>query len=246
MSAATEDPPSIEEQYEVQISAKNLLMTETRHSADLVLGAGLVPPEHRFGMSLMRLRAEFAGVASSLRLGEAYARERDRQATAAAKVRSEKVDAAKALKAANEMRKQSAGELMALRLLTLSHIPSLPAVREELGARAITLATRGWTTSRGRRHFMKSDAVVCAIAGRVLDVYLDPVCAYCAGTKLSGSAYRGERAAACHPCGSSGSRTAGGEDDADREFAREVENLLREAVNGACTALEKTKRYTAP
>lgn len=84
------------------------------------------------------------------------------------------------------------------RLLILSQLKTLPAAREALGHFAIQQATR--------QRFMQPDTVVLKLVGKVLDVFLDPLCHHCEGRGFTGGSHRGEKRVLCQPCGGSGHR----------------------------------------
>lgn len=84
------------------------------------------------------------------------------------------------------------------RLLILSQLTTLRDAREALGRFAIQQATR--------RRFMQPDAVVLKLVGKVLDVFLDPLCHHCEGRGFTGGSHRGEKRVLCQPCGGSGHR----------------------------------------
>lgn len=96
------------------------------------------------------------------------------------------------------------------RLLVLQQLKSLPAARQELGRYATVAATK--------RRFMVPDAEVAKLVGRVLDVFLDPVCHKCEGTGRVGE-FGGVRSV-CSSCGGTGHRRQClGIKPAEREFA---------------------------
>lgn len=112
------------------------------------------------------------------------------------------------------------------RLLILSQLKTLPAAREALGHFAIQQATR--------QRFMQPDTVVLKLVGKVLDVFLDPLCHHCEGRGFNGGSHRGEKRVLCQPCGGSGHRRAHiGHNAAEHAFAAgllsDIEAKLAEA-----------------
>lgn len=83
------------------------------------------------------------------------------------------------------------------RVLILSALGSLATARQQLGGYAITIATR--------RSFMEPDDKVLILAGRALDMYLDPTCEKCEGRGKNGG--YGSPEVICRSCGGSGKRT---------------------------------------
>jgi hypothetical protein len=90
-----------------------------------------------------------------------------------------------------------AADSLTARVYTLASMPTLPKVRNMLGDYAVVLATR--------RSFMAPDAAVLTIAGRALDLWLDPSCHHCDGRGFSGG-YQAPMVM-CGHCHSSGRRT---------------------------------------
>lgn len=99
------------------------------------------------------------------------------------------------------------------RVLVLSRLKSLPATRDALGEIAVIQATR--------RRFMRPDADALVIAGRALDVFLDPNCGHCDGRGFLGGGRHEDSGPQmlCRPCGGSGKRrNTIGRDDEERRF----------------------------
>lgn len=81
------------------------------------------------------------------------------------------------------------------RVLILSALGSLHTARQQLGSYAITIATR--------RKFMEPDKVL-KLAGRALDLFLDPTCDKCEGRGKNGG--YGSPEILCKHCGGTGKR----------------------------------------
>ena len=99
------------------------------------------------------------------------------------------------------------------RVFVLSHLKSLPAAKEAIGKMAVFQATR--------RRFMRPDADALILAGRVIDVFLDPNCSHCEGRGFTGGGRHEDSGpqVICRPCGGSGKRRANiGRDDEERKF----------------------------
>lgn len=122
-------------------------------------------------------------------------------------------------------------------LLILSRLKALKEAKDKLGSEAITLATRTL--------YMKPDTVVLAIAGRVLDVWLDPRCHSCDARGFNGGTHRGERTITCRACRGSGERRANlGDDSEDRRFARLLLQYISEASDAAEARMKGKLRDT--
>lgn len=98
------------------------------------------------------------------------------------------------------------------RLLVLSQLKTLRSARDAFGSFAIVQATKV--------QFMQNDAAAASIAGRVLDVWLDPNCHHCDGRGFTGGSHRGEPTVLCRPCRGSGHRRDWiGKTQEERQFA---------------------------
>lgn len=115
------------------------------------------------------------------------------------------------------------------RLLVVMNLKTLRETRQALGNFAVMTATR--------RRFMMNDDAVNKIAGRALDVHLNPHCHHCQGRGFNGGSHRGEKKDLCRPCGGSGHRRDGlGKDQDERNFAAllltEMARVTNEAERG--------------
>ena len=100
------------------------------------------------------------------------------------------------------------------RVLILSALGSLATARQQLGGYAITIATR--------RAFIEPDDKVLILAGRALDLFLDPTCDKCEGRGKNGG--YGSPETLCKHCGGTGKRqinNAANHDDG-REFIKHL------------------------
>lgn len=107
--------------------------------------------------------------------------------------------------AINKIEVARCGSSLVARVLTLSQLRALPDVRNALGRFSIAHATR--------QRFMRPDDRVLQIAGRALDLWLDPHCPTCTGRGFTGG--YGAPIVLCSHCHGSGKRTV----DLDREYA---------------------------
>lgn len=191
-----EDRPSVAELYGVAATSGCM--------PNIVLAAGL--QRCHFGSLLLRLKAEYDGVRSSLeRAGQIRRRgiEAGRELrTKAARllIRAEAAEfgreqfereAAALLAEAEVVEKhRTPHEIVSARAFILLELTSLNDAKREIGILAVRMSIK-------RR--VRAD-VAMRLAGRVLDVFLDDICHHCDGTGLMGSGYRGERAGQCDKC----------------------------------------------
>lgn len=114
------------------------------------------------------------------------------------------------------------------RLQVLSQLQSLSEVKRALGAHAVILATK--------TQFMKPDADALRVAGRCLDVWLDPLCSKCDGR---GTTHEyGKPRIICRSCGGSGNRKFTiGEDAADRAFGQALLTSIDRMVSEVDTSM---------
>lgn len=97
------------------------------------------------------------------------------------------------------------------RLMVLSQLQTLSEVKRSLGAHAVVLATK--------TRFMKPDADALRVAGRCLDVWLDPLCSKCDGRGTTNE--YGKPKVICKSCGGSGARKSHiGKDAQEQSFAQ--------------------------
>lgn len=119
--------------------------------------------------------------------------------------------------------------------LVLSQLKTLREARDGIGVFAVALATR--------IRFMQDDAAVGMIAGRVLDVWLDPTCQSCDGRGFNGGHHRGERKIACGGCRGTGERRALlGDTGEEKRFARALLDHLGAMLNDAEEHLRRKLR----
>ena len=127
-----------------------------------------------------------------------------------------------------EMRGQGKDGLVD-RVLALSKLTSLSATKEVMGRWACRLATR--------KRFMRPDADVCHIAGRALQLFLDPTCAHCQGRGKNGG--YGMPEVLCKVCRGSGKKDHHGEKD---EEARAFGKFLLCEMERQASAAEQSMR----
>jgi hypothetical protein len=241
--------PNISERYGVAIAEGSTVR-------DVVLAAGMA--RNRFGVLLLRLQAEFDSVRGNLAALKDAQRQRelassnllriakglDVQADAHAQKARDANEAsladahwahfehctkraAKARADAALVLKRTPGEILMERHLILSSMESLRQTALHVSARAVILATK--------TKFMRPDGDVHKLAGKVLDVWLDPLCHHCDGTGRHGSDYMGEKSTPCRPCKSTGHRRdAIGSNPEEHRFAGDLlADLMRCAAQAA-------------
>jgi hypothetical protein len=196
----TLDRPTISERYARATESSHLEMVADRiGDIDVLTASGWI--SDGLGTSLYRLRAEWDAVRAEQRQAEAQLRY---SAAAARKLGEMHREAAQR---AAEDAALTARALILVRLGTLAH------TRDALGRFADVWATR--------RRYMKPYAVVAKIAGRALDVWLDPQCPVCTGRMFVGEL--GGPQAICKACGGTGKRPYTlHETSAGHEFGRSL------------------------
>jgi hypothetical protein len=209
--------PTISERYGVAIGDGSTRIAARGSSGDVVLAAAL--QRNRLGALLLRLQSEYDSVRGDLEhAGQIKARAVDKgkellaradALEASAEAAAEEFSApeaaaylrqARALRAeaASLAEKRTPAEIMSARAFILIGLKTLRETKQRVGALALTMAAK---PGRG----VRAEAAV-KLAGRVLDVYLDPTCAQCDGTGKVGNRYAGEVEKDCSACRGSGHR----------------------------------------
>lgn len=217
------DAPTIEERYDRATRSSHLEVRETRCDVDHLIAAGWI--RDGIGPMLYRLHAEWDAVRAENALAQRH------QVADAAAVKAKRAEAAKAapervaelLAEADAIEGGARRAALTEHALQLMRLRTLPRVKDALGRWAVVQATK--------RRFMQPDTVVCALAGRVLQAHLDPLCRSCDGRGFSGG--YGTPQLTCRACKGTGkSRAAVGKDDAERAFAAwmlaDMERMLAE------------------
>ena len=216
----TDDRPTIGERYLAATTSGDLRVVDDRiGDAERLMAAA--SQRHRLGALLLRLQAEYDVVRSELERAGAISRAHEASARVFEVVAPEK---------SAEIRRRSAAEVLTARALILSELRTLREAKAAVGAAAIVLATR--------ERFMRPGDVVMRIAGRVLDVHLDPTCHTCDGTGYVSSGYSGGAQALCRHCGGTCHRRDRiGADGRAQWFAFQLLGRLSDATNQACGAM---------
>lgn len=240
-----ESRPSLGEQYGVvATSSGNLRAGEQRTDLDYVHAAGLAGQRNELGVLLFRLQAEYDAVkgqmerADAFQAGQPLALKREAHAIQE-KVKEARLTEEQGATLNDVMRRRSQGEILAARALILSQLKTLDQAKQSLGWVAIVRATK--------TRYMKPDVVVLKLAGRVLDVFLDPLCHHCDGTGREGNEYRGEKVTPCKPCGGTAHRRSQlGNDDAARGFAWDLLLQMNRVMSEASKAMGHKLHSTDP
>lgn len=220
------NPMTTGERYSSAVESSNLRLGERRGDADYIIAAGLVP--NGMASALYRLQVEY----DSVRVEHHAAEQRMRDTEAFAKRQRddkplgpdedpEKRRPKTAEQKAAELLKAAEGAALTSHVLILSQLQSLREAKALFGQYAVVAATK--------RRFMQPDRVVLALAGRVLDVFLNPRCRHCEGRGFTGGG-RHEHTSPeifCRPCRGSGQRRdMVGETQDERNFAGHLQMLV--------------------
>ncbi len=210
MSTTEDLPPTTGERYSSAVESSNLRLGERRGDADYIIAAGLVhngmaSALYRLQVEYDSVRAEHQAAEKAMRDSEAYAKRQEH----------------KSAQHAAEILKAAEGAALTSHVLILSQLQSLREAKAMFGQYAVVAATK--------RCFMQPDRVVMALAGRVLDVFLNPRCRHCEGRGFTGGG-RHEHTGPeifCRPCRGSGQRRdLVGETQDERNFAGHLQMLV--------------------
>ena len=204
----------------------------------IILAAGM--QHERLGIVLLRLQSEYDAVRSDLERAGHIApklteQARDLTRRAALAERLKDYDAAAVLKTrAAEMRARTTTEVLSARAFILMGLKTLHAGKQQFGAFALGIAMQN---KRGR--FINSNAAM-KLAGRVLDVWLDPTCHVCDGTGIMGNRFNGDVEHQCSAClGSGHRRDVLGNNPSERRFASDLLAELQRRVAAAAGGIGK-------
>lgn len=205
----TLDRPTMEERYTRAVNATSLVLKERTQSAcDILIAAGKSDP---LAISLYRLSVEFDEARSDARL----AWRNDEHTRRAAK------DAGKrgAKKAQGELIAQAEANATMARAFVMLRLKSLASTKQQFGEWVDRWATERRFLHLGsvpldlaglkawRERYAARQAIIGKLAGRVLDVLLDPLCPPCEGRAFTGG-YDGKAVLVCRQCkGTPGRRT---------------------------------------
>jgi hypothetical protein len=243
----TEDEaPSTAELYIRAQESNHLEVTVLRTRAiDRIIAAGWVGDT--LGALLYRVLAEYDAVkgekalyeAEAMRLSELHRQALKRRETARKQMEEEccpSVDQYRAWAAhaeeARQLAAQVRSEITTGRAMVLMRVRSLHDAKQALGRFAMIHAQTSRRAQAPRTHLLVrylgaevslpviDDAVVLALAGRVLDVFLDGDCGHCQGRGSNGGRHRGEKLELCRPCHGSGKRSESiGHNRTEQHFA---------------------------
>ena len=227
-----DERPTVAERYSSASESGNLKLSDIRQTdADILMAAAW--SGDGIGASLLRLRGEFDSVRSQQRQAEANLRRGEQRAQAldmeAIKQRSDREASQTLRQQAKDERADALKAALTARALVLVQLKTLDATKQALGSLAVKQATV--------QRFMRSDAAVMKIAGRCLDLWLDPRCPSCEGRGFSGG-YDGPQML-CRPCGGSSNRPMVGLGDEEQRFAKGLMALMDRAANAAEAGMRK-------
>lgn len=200
---------TIGERYGIAATATNLRASAEKSTPlDLIHAAGIVAGGRRtargapdLGILLLRLQAEYDAAKAELQHAQDAARAIEAEAKRIERG-GDRIDDYGTVHTTAELvetyMRRSEGEILTARFLILSQLRTLRQAKESVGAYALILATR--------TRFMVNNDLVLRLAGKTLDVHLDPTCHKCDGTGMVGSGYQGEASTVCRACGGTGHR----------------------------------------
>jgi hypothetical protein len=239
---AIEERPTISERYSSATESSNLKVNgpDKRDSADIIIAAGWLADS--LGALLLRLRREFETASGDLERARRFATARfDAAQEQHGRARKERLQEAFGptrarlyTEAAAELEGEARRTMVTEHALALMRMKSLRETKEVLGKFAVQQATK--------QRFMRPDAVVLMLAGRVLDVHLDPLCHHCGGRGFNGGAFRSDKTVLCRPCAGTGHRKENiGQSHHEHWFTRfllaEMDRVLARAAGGMAVAL---------
>ncbi len=230
-----EDRPTIGERYSSATESSNLKFdTQKRGDVDLLIAAGAI--KDGLGAKLFRLCVEF-DKADLRAIKPGKPEPIPDRIQRLAKDRPEEFKAQAALWHQVEtarLAKEHAAAVTTAKALAMVHMRTLPAAREELGRYAVVMATK--------QRFMRPDAEVLKLVGRVLDVFLDPNCHHCEGRGANGGG-RHEHAGPqiiCRACKGTGQRAAElGRHDDERRFAADLLADMQSRMTDVESAMQR-------
>ena len=236
------DAPTIGERYSSATESSNLRAHPDRPGdVDLMIASGWIADG--LATSLYRLRSEFDAVKAE---HERIEPELQRQIELA---RMAEKDERLGIEVGKAIRQQAKTDALTARLFVLMHLKSLSPCVQRVGNFALAQAAR-----KGLRESVDTGK----IAGRVLDVLLDPNCHHCDGRGFNGGTHRGEPQVLCKPCRGSGHRRdTVGKTDRERAFAMhllaqlesvlsDVDRKMRAFLRGRIQAVRIDSAGAAP
>ncbi len=205
----SEDRPTLGERYSSACESSNLKLSERRRGdVDMVIAAGLV--REGLAATLYRLQVEYDGVRANHQAAQHRVRALEQMAGAERGECDETGETAE--QRAEKIMRIAENDALISHCLILSALPSLRTAKEQFR----TFAGR----EAGRRNFKRPEAEITALAGQVLDVFLNPNCRHCSGRGFNGGRRRDDPQILCRPCKGAGHRRDDiGKDAEQRSFA---------------------------
>jgi hypothetical protein len=224
----TDDRPGLAERYGSATQSSHLKMQETRCDVDYLIAAGWL--RDGLGAQLYRLRTEYDTVRLDMRKAEASLPTWQLRIDAAEKAarswhaawHAPMLYRAALAEEPDRLRLEARNYVLTERVLALINLKTLVPARQALWA----LAASG-VPPVGK--FPLSIETAAVVTGRVLDAWLDPICAPCEGRGFNGGHYKGEQKVRCRSCAGSGERrTSLGATVEEKRFARHLLDAIAE------------------
>lgn len=230
----TDDSPTIAERYATAIADGSI--------RDVVLAAGMQP--HSYGAALARLQVEYGNVRGALeKLGHIAPNGKLRADELRKAAKAEEGTAAQVLlREAESIPRRTAAEIVSARAFILIELKSLSSARSMTGAFATWIANREPKNAVDRAAIRSPKQVrpqrAMELAGHVLDVFLDAICAECDGTGRHGSRYLGQVETICKACGGTGQRRFTGK-QIETDFCRDLHEEMRKELAAFVAATKR-------
>lgn len=208
------DRPTTAERYTRATNSSDLsVASRQRGDVDLLIAAGWAGDT--LGVLLYRLRSEFDAEKGALEMARTEARRLRNDASSLAKrinYVTNAEDAAKLRDAIDVLQEKARTTAQTARLMSLINLKTLAETKQALGRFACIAATR--------KRFMRSDADVCKLVGRMLEAWLDPTCPHCHGVGYIGAYSAHSKPKPCPHCRDGQRSIVIGRDLAERTFAK--------------------------
>ena len=197
-TVAAREPMTVRERYTRAIGSKHLqLKAHSMGDTDMLIAAGWV--DNTLGSMLCRLASEYDLVRGDVALARAYRSplrdQADREDRALVHKKARLHGPSRAPQLLMQAEQEERRTSLQARALALLQLKSLHSTATVVGNWACVMATR--------LQVMLDDRTVKVMAGRVLDVWIDPVCDLCHGTGALGVKQQ-----PCRACSGTGRRSS--------------------------------------
>lgn len=232
----SDEAPTLAERYSRATTSSHLKLEEGRCDVDMLIAAGWL--RDGLGALLYRLRGEFDAAKAAMRHADAQLPSWESRA----------LEAESALRAWHPPMKHPRAEPAQIRTegaayartehaLALISLKTLRPAAVALQNFALAVNTEKWALDQRAAQ---------QIAGRALDVWLDPLCPACDGRGFSGASHRGERETTCGGCRGTGKRSALlGESAVEKRFAWMLLDEIAAHLEAVNLAMRRALRQTA-